>query len=69
MPAERVVRVLGQVLAWRGQLQAIRLDTGPEFLAERFISWCAEGEIELRYIQLRESDQKAFIEGYNLTDR
>ena len=24
---------------------------------------------ELRYIQLRESDQKAFIEGYNRTDR
>ena len=43
MPAERVVRVLGQVLAWRGQLQAIRLDTGPEFLAERLISWCTEG--------------------------
>ena len=69
MPAERVVRVLGQVLAWRGQLQAIRLDTGPEFLAERLISWCTEGGGELRYIQVRESDQKAFIEGYNRTDR
>jgi len=28
LPAERVVRVLAQVLAWRGQPQAIRLDTG-----------------------------------------
>ncbi len=46
LPAERVVRVP----AWRGQPQAIRLDTGPEFLAERFISWCAERGIELRYI-------------------
>ena len=69
LPAERVVRVLEQVVAWRGQPQAIRLDNGPEFLAERFITWCAERAIELRYIQLRESDQKAFIEGYNRTDR
>ena len=45
--------------AWRGQPQAIRLDTGQEFFAERFISWCAEEGIELPYIQLRESDQKA----------
>ena len=65
LPAGRVVRVR----AWQGQPQAIRLDTGQEFLAERFISWCAEGEIELRYIQLRESDQKAFIKGYSRTDR
>lgn len=52
-----------------GPAQAIRLDTSPEFLAERFFSWCAERRIELRYIQLRESDQKAFIERYNRTDR
>ena len=55
LPAGRVVRVR----AWRSQPQAIRLDTGQEFLAERFISWCAEEGIELHYIQLRESDQKA----------
>ena len=52
-----------------GQPQAIRFDTGPEFLAERFISWCAERGIELRYIQPGESDQRAFIEHYNGTDR
>ena len=33
LPAERVVRVLEQVIAWRGQPQAIRLDNGPEFIA------------------------------------
>jgi putative transposase len=50
LPAERVLRVLDQVTAWRGQPQAIRLDNGPEFLAERFIPWCAERTIERRYI-------------------
>ena len=51
----------------RDQPQAIHLDTGPEFLAERFISWCAEWGIELRYIQPGELDQKAFIEHYDGT--
>lgn len=38
LPAERVLRVLDQVAAWRGQPQAIRLENGPEFLADRFAS-------------------------------
>ena len=61
LPAERVVRVLEQVVAWRGQPQAIRLDNGPEFIAER--------GIELRYIQPGKPDQNAFIERYNRTYR
>lgn len=69
LPAERVIRVLEQVVAWRGQPQAIRLDNGPEFLAERFITWCAERAIELRYIQPGKPDQNAFIERYNRTYR
>ncbi len=40
LPAERVIRVLEQVVSWRGQPQAIRLDNGPESIAERFITWC-----------------------------
>ena len=56
LPAERVVHVLAQVVAcWANR--------------RRFISWCAERGIELRYIQPGESDQKAFIEHYNGTDR
>jgi putative transposase len=45
LPAERVIRVLEQVASWRGQPQAIRLDNGPEFLANRFITWRAERAI------------------------
>ena len=53
----------------RGQPQAIRLDNGPEFLAERFMSWCAERAIELWHIQPGKPDQHAFIERYNRTYR
>jgi putative transposase len=62
LPAERVLRVLEQVVAWRGQPQTIRLDNGPEFIAERFITWWAERAIALRYIQAGKPDQHAFIE-------
>jgi putative transposase len=69
LPAERVIRVLEQVVAWRGQPQAIRLDNGPEFLADRFASWCADRGIALRYIQPGKPNQNAFIERFNRTVR
>ena len=61
LPAERVVRVLEQVVAWRGQPQAIRLDNGPGFFAAR--------RIALRYIQPGKPNQNAFVERFNRTFR
>ena len=69
LPAERVVRVLEQVVAWRGQPQTIRLDNGPEFLADRFANWCGDRGIALRYIQPGKPNQNAFIERFNRTFR
>jgi putative transposase len=69
LPAERVIRVLEQVTAWRGQPQAIRLDNGPEFLADRFVNWCADRGIALRYIQPGRPNQNAFVERFNRTFR
>jgi len=69
LPAERVIRVVEQGVVWRGQPQALRLDNGPELIAERFMTWCAERGIELRYIQPGKPDQNAFIERFNWTYR
>jgi putative transposase len=69
LPAEHVIRVLEQLVAWRGRPQAIRLDNGPELIAERFMTWCAERGIELRYIQPGKPDQNALIERFNRTYR
>jgi putative transposase len=69
LPAERVIRVLEQVVGWRGQPQAIRLDNGPEFLAERFATWCTDRRIALRYIQPGKPNQNAFVERFNRTFR
>lgn len=69
LSAERVIRVLEQVLSWRGRPQALRLDNGPELMADRFLTWCAERQIELRFIQPGKPDQNAFIERFNRTYR
>ena len=69
LPAERVVCVLEQVVAWRGQPQAIRRDNGPELIAECFMTWCAERAIELRSIQPGKPDQNASTKRFNRTYR
>lgn len=69
LPAERVIRVLEQVVSWRGQPQAIGFDNDPEFIAERFITWCAERAIQLWHIQPGKPGQNALIEHYNRTYR
>lgn len=62
LPAERGIRVLEQVVAWRGHPKALRLDNGPELLAERFMAWWAERTVEVRQIQTGKPDPNAFIE-------
>jgi len=69
LPAEHLIRVLEQAVAWRDQPQAIRLDKDPEFIAERFLVWCAERTIHLWPIQPGKPDQSALIERYNRTYR
>ena len=69
LPAEQMIRVLEQIVAWRGQPQALRLDNGPELVVDRFMSWCVERGIELQYIQPGKPDQNAFIERFNRTYR
>ena len=69
LPAERVVRTLQQLAAWRGLPRAIRLDNGPELTAQRFTTWCAVQGIELRHIQPGKPNQNAFIERFNRSYR
>ena len=35
LPLERVVRVLNQIIAWRGKPLAISVDNGPEYVSAR----------------------------------
>jgi putative transposase len=69
LPAKRVVRVLDRLAELRGLPVALRMDNGPEFIAQDLIDWCEENGVEPRYIQPGKPDQNAFIERYNRTFR
>jgi putative transposase len=69
LPAERVVRVLEQLLFWRGQPTRIRMDNGPELIAQRLENWAQEKDIELLHIQPGKPAQNAYIERFNRTFR
>ena len=69
LPAERVVRVLEQLLEWRGKPTQIRMDNGPELISQRLESWATEKHIELLHIQPGKPVQNAYIERFNRTYR
>ena len=69
LPAERVVRVLEQLLLWRGTPTRIRMDNGPELISHRLESWAKEKHIELLHIQPGKPAQNAYIERFNRTYR
>ena len=69
IPAARVVRVMEQLEEMYGLPSAIRVDNGPEFLAEVFQSWCADHGIEMRFIRPGKPNQNAFVERFNKSYR
>jgi putative transposase len=69
LPAERVVRVLEQLRFGRDKPTRIRMDNGPELIAQRLERWAQEKDIELLHIQPGKPAQNAYIERFNRTYR
>ena len=69
LPAERVVRVLERVAAWRGYPQKLRLDNGPELVAVALAEWAESHEVKLEFIEPGKPMQNAFIERFNRSYR
>lgn len=69
LPSRRVTRVLDELTAVHGCPSAVRVDNGPEFLAQSFIDWCAAHGTAIHYIQPGKPDQNAYIERFNRTYR
>ena len=69
LPSRRVVRALSELVAVHGRPTAVRIDNGPEFIAQPFVDWCAEHGIACHYIQRGKPDQNAYIERFNRTYR
>ena len=67
--SERVIMALDQLIEWRGKPQCLRVDNGPEFLAHILQEWCADEQIELRYIEKGCPSQNGYVERFNRTFR
>lgn len=69
LPAERVVRALNQIIAWRGKPQSIRVDNGPEYVSSTLMVWIEKQGIAVNHIQPGKPRQNAYAERYNRTVR
>mgnify|MGYP001550001716 CR=1 FL=1 len=69
LPAQRVIRELEQLIAWRGRPERLRMDNGPEFIAQVLQEWAAANRITFTYIQPGKPMQNGLIERFNKTYR
>ncbi len=65
LPAERVVRVLDQLVQRHGKPQRLRCDNGPEFIADKLQRFCTRNTIDLAWIEPGKPTQNAYIERFN----
>jgi putative transposase len=69
LPAERLIRVLEQIINWRGKPNVIRCDNGPENVSGAVQTWVSRKGIRIEYIQPGQPQQNAYIERFNRTAR
>jgi putative transposase len=69
IPSARVVRVLDDLVTLHGPPQALRVDNGPEFIAQALVDWCVTHAVALHHIQPGKPDQNAYIERFNRSYR
>lgn len=69
IPAQRVVRVLDRIVAYRGYPLKMRMDNGPELFSLALAPWAEEHGVSLEFINPGKPTQNAFIECFNRTYR
>lgn len=67
--SKMVVKELSRLILERGKPACIRVDNGPEFIAEVMQQWCRDNGIKLQFIQPGKPMQNAFIERFNRSFR
>lgn len=69
LTSKRVIRELDQMIAWRGAPQKIRVDNGPEFIAEALAQWAVDRGIEIKFIEKGKPYQNGYMERFNRSFR
>lgn len=69
LTSKRVIRELDQLIAWRGQPKIIRVDNGPEFVAEALAQWASNRNIDIKFIEKGKPHQNGFMERFNRSFR
>ena len=69
LPAERVIRILNRVSAWRGYPLKLRLDNGPSLISIALADWAEVNRVDLEFIQPGKPTQNPYIERFNRTYR
>ncbi|PCK30776.1 hypothetical protein CEX98_16020 [Pseudoalteromonas piscicida] len=69
LTADRVIRTLKQVIAWRGKPKQIRVDNGPEFTSTVLEDWAMKNDIKLEFIEPGSPYQNGFVERFNQSYR
>ena len=69
LPAQRVLRVLDRLVAWRGVPQQLRMDNGPEFISLAMAEWAEKHGVHLEFIERGKPTQNSYVERFNGTYR
>ncbi len=69
LPAQRIIRVMDRIAAWRGYPLKLRMDNGPELTSVRLAEWAETHGVKLDFIQPGKPTQNSFIERFNRTYR
>lgn len=69
LTSERVIRELGKLIEWRGRPEYLRVDNGPEFIAQALNDWTESQQIKINFIQKGKPHQNGYIERFNKTYR